>query len=514
SSATNKMLTELSLIVTSVVLALYFWQKRAHSYWQRNGVKSIKPEPIFGNFRTFLTGKVPFFEQLSLLYNTPGFENEPLIGVNLVKGPGIIMRDVELIKTVMIKKFNFFTNRSMRTDPIHDPMGANSLFFVRNTEWKTIRSRLSPVFSSGKIKQMYPLMVEVTKDLDQKLERVSTDSTVRIKDICARFTIDNIATIAFGIKANTLNNTKSEFFKVNTEFFNFSLMRVLDSFIIFLLPSLASLARVKIFSEKTREFFARTINYALNEREKCGVPRNDLIDVLLAMKHEEADQPVKAKHRSKDLEHLVAHAAIFQTAGFETSSSTMTLTLYEMARNPEFQERLRAEIKDYFGDEDHISYERLQEMPYLTQVVNETLRKYPVAGFVERECAQPETGEKFSLKPYYDVEIPNGTPFYVPLLAIHRDEKYWPNPDKYDPERFAPENRNNINMDAYMPFGVGPRNCIGMRLALLQTKLGLVHFLRNYSVNKCDKTVDSFKFAANTPVMSSDVDLLVRLEKD
>ncbi|XP_034103309.1 probable cytochrome P450 6w1 [Drosophila albomicans] len=508
------MFTELFLILTSVFIALYFWQKRLHSFWERNGVKSIKSEPILGNFRTFLSGKVPLFEQLSLFYNTPGFENEPLIGVNLVKGPGVVIRDVELAKTVMIKKFNFFTNRSMRTDPIHDALGANTLFFSRNPEWKNARSKLTPIFTSGKMKQMYPLMLEVAKELEQTVEKVSSDSAVRIKDICARFTIDNIATIAFGIKANTLKDRNSEFYKFSTDFFNFSLMRVIDSFIIFMLPALASLARVKIFSKGTRDFFIRTITYAINEREKSGVHRNDLIDILVAMKQEDDAKSVKSKNWTPDLDHLVAHAAIFQLAGYETSSSTMTLTLYELALNPDCQERVRAEIKDYFGDQDHISYERLQEMPYLGQVLNETLRKYPVAGFVERECAQPESGEKFTLKPYYDVEVPSGTPFYVPTLAIHRDEKYWPNPDKYDPERFTPENRNNINMDAYMPFGIGPRSCLGMRLALLQTKLGLAHFLRNHSVNKCDKTVDSFKFQINSPVMSSAVDLLVQLQKD
>ncbi|KAH8405777.1 hypothetical protein KR215_008552, partial [Drosophila sulfurigaster] len=512
----TQMYTEIILLIASLALAFYLWQKRVHSYWRRHGIKSIKPKPIFGNFRSFLTGKVPYFEQLSMLYNTPGFEEEPLIGVHLVKGPGIIIRDLDLIKTVMIKKFNFFVNRVIKTDPIHDPLGYNNLFFVRNSDWKNVRSKISPVFTSGKIKQMYPLMVEIGKDLEQLLASLPVDSIVCIKDICSRFTTDLIATIAFGIKANALKDTNSEFFKVNTEFFNFDLSRVLDSFIIFLFPTLVSLARVKTFSKRTRDFFMNTISYVLSEREKSGLHRNDLIDVLLAMKREAAAHPENDKNKTEDLAYLVAHAATFQTAGFETSSSTMTMTLFELARNTVIQERLRREISDYFADEDFISYERIQEMPYLTQVVNETLRKYPIAGFSERECAQPEAGEKFTLKPYYDLEVPNGMPFYVSTLGIHRDEKvrYWPDPEKYDPDRFAPENRDKINMDAYMPFGIGPRNCIGMRLGLLQAKLGLVHLLRNHSVAKCGKTVDSFNYASNSPVMSPDVDIYLQLQKD
>jgi len=111
--------------------------------------------------RRFLTLKVSFYEQIKLFHNTPGFEKEPLIGVYLLHRPGVIVRDLELIKTVMIKKFNYFTNRALQTDPIHDPLGYNNLFFVRNPDWKDLRTRISPVFTSGKIKQMYPLMVEV-----------------------------------------------------------------------------------------------------------------------------------------------------------------------------------------------------------------------------------------------------------------------------------------------------------------------------------------------------------------
>lgn len=92
--------------------------------------------------------------------------------------------------------------------------------------------------------------------------------------------------------------------------------------------------------------------------------------------------------------------------------------------------------------------------------------------------------------------------------------QYWPDPEKFDPERFAPENRHNINMDAYMPFGIGPRNCIGMRLGLLQSKLGLVHLLRNHRVIKCDRTVESIKFSAKCPVMASDVDIYLQLKRD
>lgn len=341
---------------------------------------------------------------------------------------------------------------------------------------------------------------------------MGSGSVVQIKELCARFTTDLIATIAFGLEANALQVPKNEFYYHNKAVFTPTLSRAFDFAIIFMLPALATLARVKLFSKETTKFFRTSINFVLAERERTGLKRNDLVDTLLTWRREAAANSEK-HHPANDLDYLVAQAAIFQTAGYETSSSTMTLTLFELAHKKELQDRLRQEIVDFFGEEDHISYERIQEMPYLSQVVNETLRKYPIVGYAERECAQPSEGEKFTLSPYINMELPHGTSIYVPTLAIHRDPQYWPDPDKFDPERFAPENRHNINMDAYMPFGVGPRNCIGMRLGLLQSKLGLVHLLRNHQVHTCDQTPKTVKWAPGSPVIASKDEIALRLEK-
>ncbi|KAH8253638.1 hypothetical protein KR032_006338, partial [Drosophila birchii] len=509
--ATN-MSIELLFLLATLAIVFYIWQRRAFSFWQSRGVKFIRPVPLLGCTREFLTGRLPFFEQIQKFHEAPGFEKEPFVGVYLAYRPALILRDLDLIKTVMVKKFQYFNNRVLQTDPHNDALGFNNLFFARSPAWKELRNKISPVFTSGKIKQMYPLMVKIGKNLEDSVERMGSGSIVQIKDLCARFTTDLIATIAFGLEANALQTPKSEFYHHNKAVFAVSLSRAIDFAIIFMLPAFASLARVKLFSKDTTKFIRSSINYVLAERERTGVKRNDLIDILLAWRKEAAANPEK-NHQANDLDYLVAQAAIFQTAGFETSSSTMTLTLYELAHKEELQDRLRQEISDFFGEEDQISYERIQEMPYLSQVVNETLRKYPIVGYAERECSQPAEGEKFTLSPHSDMELPHGMSVYVSTLAIQRDPQYWPDPDKFDPERFAPENRHNINMDAYMPFGVGPRNCIGMRLGLLQTKLGLVHLLRKHRVHTCDQTTKTIVLAPGSPVIASKNDIALRLEK-
>ncbi|XP_017043517.1 probable cytochrome P450 6w1 [Drosophila ficusphila] len=506
------MSLELLLLGATLAVVFYIWQRRAFGFWQRHGVKFIRPIPLLGCTREFLTARVPFFEQIQKFHEAPGFEKEPFVGVYMAYRPALVIRDLDLIKTVMIKKFQYFNNRVLQTDPHNDALGYNNLFFARSPAWRELRTTISPVFTTGKIKQMYPLMVKIGKNLEDSAERLGSGSSVQVKDLCARFTTDLIATIAFGLEANALQNASSEFFYHNKAIFAVTLRRAIDFAIIFMLPAFASLARVKLFSKETTKFIRSSINYVLAERERTGQKRNDLVDILLALKREAAANPQKLS-TPVDLDYLVAQAAIFQTAGFETSSSTMTLTLYELARNEALQDRLRQEITDYFGDEEHISYERIQEMAYLSQVVNETLRKYPIVGYIERECSQPAEGERFTLEPFHNMELPHGMSIYMSTLAVHRDPQYWPEPDKFDPERFDPANRDKLNMDAYMPFGVGPRNCIGMRLGLLQSKLGLVHLLRNHRVHTCDQTVKKIEWAATSPVIASKHDIVLRLEK-
>ncbi|SPP73317.1 probable cytochrome P450 6w1 [Drosophila guanche] len=506
------MSTELLFLIATLAIVFYVWQKRRHSFWKRHGIKEIGPLPILGDTVGFLSGRMPFFDQIRKFHQTPGLENEPIIGVYLAYRPALVIRDLELIKTVMIKKFSYFNNRKLQTDPHHDALGYNNMFFVRSPDWKELRNKISPVFTSGKIKQMYPLMVKIGKNLEDNIARQENNSIVKIKSLCARFTTDLIATIAFGLEANALQDPKSEFFHHNQAIFTPSFSRGIDFAIIFMLPGLVRLARAKVFSKSTSNFIRSTVNYVMAEREKSGLRRNDLVDILLALKREAAASPDK-NNKAKNMDFLIAQAAVFQTAGYETSSSTMTLALYELAKNEETQRRLRQEIEESFGVEDHISYDRIQEMPYLTKVVNETLRMYPIVGYAERECAQPAEGERFTLAPHHDMELPDGMPVYVSAIGIQRDPKYWPQPDKFDPERFDPANRDKLNMDAYMPFGVGPRNCIGMRLGLLQSKLGLVHLLRNHRVKWCDKTVKTIEFAPMTAVLASKHEIYLRVER-
>lgn len=147
----------ISLVLASVFI-LFLWLRYKYNYWQRHNVKFIKSYPLVGSFKEAIAMKVNFYQQIEILHNK---SKEPLEGIFALHRPALIIRDLNLIKRIMIKDFNFFSSRGVNADNKHDQLGASNLFFLHNPEWKELRPKLSPIYTSGKIKKMYPLMVEV-----------------------------------------------------------------------------------------------------------------------------------------------------------------------------------------------------------------------------------------------------------------------------------------------------------------------------------------------------------------
>lgn len=141
----------------------------------------------------------------------------------------------------------------------------------------------------------------------------------------------------------------------------------------------------------------------------------------------------------------------------------LTLVTYELSINPDIQQKLYEElVKTENGlHGKRIDYETLHKLKYLDQVVSESLRKWPAAPVTDRACTkdyQCEFGEDKKFR------FENGVSFWIPIYGLHHDPKYYPEPEKFDPERFSDENKHKIVPGTYMPFGVGPRNCIGKYL--------------------------------------------------
>ena len=179
-------------------------------------------------------------------------------------------------------------------------------------------------------------------------------------------------------------------------------------------------------------------------------------------------------------------------AGFDTTSNTLALASYELAVNDDVQRKLREEIleteKTKSGET--VTYDELQKMKYLDKVVSEVLRKWPPAIFVERVAVKDYNMDVDDLA----LKIRKGQRCMIPIYALHHDDNYFPNPQRFDPERFSEENKGINNMNAYMPFGIGPRNCIASRFALMEMKTVLYNLILNFQFKVCEKTQIPIKY--------------------
>uniref|UniRef100_T1GQ91 Cytochrome P450 n=1 Tax=Megaselia scalaris TaxID=36166 RepID=T1GQ91_MEGSC len=267
---------------------------------------------------------------------------------------------------------------------------------------------------------------------------------------------------------------------------------IIESMIISM-PKLAERLNMKMTLDDVEEFFMKVVDDTIAYREKNNIVVTD-----------ENGKQVPGLNRGE----LAAQAFVFFLAGFETSSTTMGFLLYELALNPEIQEALRSEILTALeGNDGQLTYEMLSEIPLLDKVIMETLRKYPILHQLDRQALNdyPISGTKHVIE--------KGIRVIIPVDAIHYDPEIYPDPEKFDPERFTPEEIQKRHPMAWLPFGEGPRNCIGLRFGKMQVKIGLITLLKDYSFSVSDKTVIPIKINLEQFLLQSVGGIYLKVKK-
>ncbi|KAF0313563.1 putative cytochrome P450 6a13 [Amphibalanus amphitrite] len=227
-----------------------------------------------------------------------------------------------------------------------------------------------------------------------------------------------------------------------------------------------------VIDKESHDFFVNISRRSIKEREEHPERRrNDYLQLLIDSRRDDS----QARKLTDD--EITAQCLLFFFAGNDTTSNTLAWAVRQLAFHPEMQERVQAEIDEALpSSDDSITFDKVNSgMPYLESVLTETLRMYPLAQLTRcstRDYPIPGT----------DAVLPANSMVYMFPLAMQYDEDLYPNPESFDPERYLPNSKEARNSYTYLPFGQGPRNCIGMRFALLQAKVALVALLRKYSL--------------------------------
>ncbi|KAK0087675.1 hypothetical protein PV325_000413 [Microctonus aethiopoides] len=479
----------LAIILGGLLVILYYIKKE--NKFEKHGIPYIKPLPIFGNMFQILFRITQHMEMIRKFYyiNTKA----KYIGFYDFSCPVLLIRDPELVKNITVKYFDHFVDHRGFVDPVQDPLFGKNLFSLRGDNWREIRNLLSPAFTSSKMKAMFKLMEKCSQDFANYMyEQTQKKKTLTInsKEFFARYTNDVIATCAFGITIDSMRNPDNEFYILGREATNFEGILSLKFLLLRNFPIISRLLRVKLVNENIEKFFKTIVRDTIAIRDEKGISRPDMIQLMMESRNN------KNGHGPElTIEDMTAQAFIFFFGGFDTSSSLMSFLAHEISMNTEVQAKLYNEINDvhikFNGDP---TYEAINSMQYLDAVINETMRCYSIAHVLDRVCTKT-----FELPP----TLPGTKPFQlqpgdsvmIPVQAFQSDPKYFYDPDKFIPERFIEDTKGIVNSPAYLPFGNGPRMCIGNRFALLETKILIYHLLMKCVLKPSKKMINPIKFS-------------------
>ncbi|XP_015764480.1 PREDICTED: cytochrome P450 3A29-like [Acropora digitifera] len=447
--ATTTFVTDhwVSFSIGLLLLLVYRYCTAPFTFFKKLGIPGPETTPFFGSTASliFKPNKLP------MLHLDWYKKYGKIFGIYFFREPFLMVADPEMIKEILVKEFPKFHDRKALAD-IPKPYN-RMLTLVRGQKWKDIRSILTPTFSASKIKQMIPFMNEALDTLLAKAERISkTGEIVDFHRWLQSLTMEVILSTAFGVKAQTQTVENDPI----TESARKAMAPNPVAGLLLLLPFANRL--LKYFPDMFNfEKIGKVASNIIAERTKLNGHsknyRKDMLQLMLDAKEETGSEKI-------DNEDIQAQTLVFLLAGYETSSTTLGFVSYHLALDTQVQDKLRDEIDRLWpGDEETPSYDVLHKMDYLDMVINEALRMYP-PGFVR--------SHEFR---------------HITILLTCR---------------FTEAEKANRHPYTFMPFGYGPRNCVGMRFALLELKLTLVKLLKKYKLERTEKTAVPMEFSVGS----------------
>ncbi|XP_041640223.1 cytochrome P450 3A30-like isoform X2 [Cheilinus undulatus] len=459
------------LLITFICLFVMYGYS-SYGIFETLGIPSLKPYMYFGTIG-----------RLHKVYYLDDTENQKkfgkIWGTYEFKRPMLAVMEPDMLKTILLKEcFTYFTNRR---DLVLNGDLYDAVSITEDDDWRRLRHILSPNFTSGRLKELFGIMKHHSNKLTAILKtKAHNKEVITVKDFLGGYSLDVMASSILSVDLDTLNKPTSPIITHARELFRISIpLFMLQGCFPIVLP-LLQLMGASLFCKSSTKFFKTFVEKVREERNKDS--QQNPADMLQNMINTQTDHKLGKEKENKSMSdhEITTQVTMFVFAGYETSATTLVFLAYCLAQNPEVMKRLQEEIDTTFPDKGPVQYEALMQMEYLDCVVSECMRLYPPAARLERVA-------KETVK-INGIMIPKGMLVMIPVFALHHDPTLWPEPEQFQPERFSKENKENIKPYSYLPFGAGPRNCIGMRMALLMVKLGLVEVLQNYSFEVCEET--------------------------
>ncbi|KAM7296417.1 hypothetical protein ISCGN_021576 [Ixodes scapularis] len=412
------------------------------------------------------------------------------------------------------------------------PTNDEKLSRLYGARWRELRTLISPAFNSSKLKRAFPMMNECTDEFLEILDKTvgdpkGVDISIRFcrlsTEILLRFTMGT----GLGFQAASEESERLLLGirrVIRRPLFNW-IMYSNAIPLWYCIKRLIVLLQARLMVKPTSLFHRHIAETVRLRREKKRTANDDLLQLLLnaeeqsdaetkpnRMNHSNGADPSANSHTPRRVPRMtpfatVANAELFMISGLETVSSALSFTAHLLAKHQDVQDKLRAEVKLLLEKDGNLSYDNIFSLQYLKQVIAESSRFYPAQpGNVTRRCVKDFEFNGF--------RIPKDTHVLVPIRLMHHDPRYWVEPEKFNPDRFSPENKSTTEPMAYIPFGIGTRNCPASRLAEFMITLVIAKTVAKFKLHLCDEPEKrTLNYVAPVIIAYCEEGVWVRLER-
>ncbi|XP_036142747.1 cytochrome P450 4C1 [Monomorium pharaonis] len=471
-----------------------------HEYVLRQKLKNIPQTggyPFIG--LTFEQIRLSEYERIIWLIKFMEKSKEGIFVQWVGRTPFVVVYKPEYLEVILSSTVNI--TKGIPYNILKEWLG-NGLLTSTGKQWFHDRKLIGPTFHFSILDQFAVVLSEkaeiLTKCIERKIEKDS-GKAFDIFPLIVNVALDIICETAMGVNLHAQKTTTT--YASATQIASKSIIdRVLQPWywinsLYYLMPAgkrfksaldaLHGFTTEVISKRKAERRLQNNLTLEVeNENDEFDIgnrKRKAFLDLLL-------DQNAKDNAPLTDNE-LRAQVDTFMFAGYDTTAVAMTWTLFLLGNNLEHQEKVHEELEEIFGDsEKPASVKELSQLKYLDRVIKETLRIFPSVLTLTRELEEDVKLDKYT--------IPKGVNVAVSIILAHRNSEIWPEPTKFDPDRFLPENSKHRNPYAYVPFSAGPRNCLGQKFALLEGKIVLTAIFRKWKV-KSVKTMDAVQYGSS-----------------
>ncbi|XP_022214841.2 probable cytochrome P450 309a2 [Drosophila obscura] len=467
------------IVVHLMLLPIYVYLTWHHRYWRKRGLVTARPLTLLGTYPGLLTRQSNLVEDVQKVYDKYKGKHRA-VGVFVTRQPQILVLDPELAHEVLVLNFRCYKDSLTSSYIRHakwDKYARQNPFWASGQSWRSLRKDAQAGISGHRLKKAYAIWEEGGKMLTNYMTAQVTEhnNLLETRDLCFRYTAHVMADFIWGIDAGTLTRPQEDPNKVQqmaSKWTSYAFYMISVFMASIVAPFIRCLLRLRFYPKETDEFFSKLTKESIEMRLSAGSDnsRTDYLSHLLQLREQKL-----ATH-----DDLVGHALTVMLDGYDTTGTALLHALYYLAENPASQQKLRMEVLRNLDTDKSLSFEMLCALPYLDQVVYESLRLSSLVPQFTKVCTN---ATNIQINEFKILEVEAGMTIMIPNYQFHHDKKYFPDPEMFKPERFDDAaHLELIRKGVFLPFSDGPRNCMGIRLAMLTLKSALIHILSEFQV--------------------------------